>query len=191
MMKPTTGDILIQGYSVRKQTKQARQLIGYVPQEIALHTSLSVWDNLNFWAALAPTPVTREKLMEVADQVGLSEHLHRRVAHLSGGYQRRVNMAVAMLHDPPILLMDEPTVGVDIYAKQEMLPFMKAWKDQGRTIIYSSHDAEEIGYLADRVLMLEEGKLVFDGQIAEAQEKLEILQRSPLWNSSTGILDSK
>lgn len=172
----TKGDILVNGYSVRTQTKEARKYIGYVPQEIALYTSLTVWDNLSFWAKLAPIPVNREQILLVAGQLGLSKFLTEQVANLSGGYKRRVNMAVALLHQPPLLLMDEPTVGVDIYAKRDCLALMNKWKEEGTTIIYSSHDAEEIYSLADRVIMLQEGRLVFDGSIERAKQELDILQ---------------
>lgn len=173
----TKGDILVNGYSVRTQTKEARKYIGYAPQEIALYTSLTVWDNLSFFARLSPVSVRREQILQVAAQLGLSNCLSERVANLSGGYKRRVNMAVALLHHPPLLLLDEPTVGVDIYARRDFLSLMNKWKEEGTTIIYSSHDAEEISYLADRVVMLEAGKIVFDGSIERAKKELDILQR--------------
>lgn len=173
---PTSGDIWIDGCSVRRQTKEVRALIGYVPQEIALYHSLSILDNLHFWATMSSVKINAKRIEQIAQLLGLTERLKEKVENLSGGYRRRVNMAVAMLHDPPILLMDEPTVGVDMYAKRELLPFIKKCKEQGTTIVYSSHDAEELLYLADRIVMLEQGKLVFDGTMEKAKRELDILQ---------------
>lgn len=173
---PTSGDIWIDGCSVRRQTKEVRALIGYVPQEIALYHSLSILDNLQFWATMSSVKINAKRIEQIAKLLGLTDRLKEKIENLSGGYKRRVNLAVAMLHDPPILLMDEPTVGVDMYAKRELLPFIKKCKEQGTTIVYSSHDAEELLYLADRIVMLEQGKVIFDGRIEKAKEELDILQ---------------
>lgn len=173
---PTSGDIWIDGCSVRRQTKEVRALIGYVPQEIALYHSLSILDNLQFWATMSSVKINAKRIEQITKLLGLTDRLKEKIENLSGGYKRRVNLAVAMLHDPPILLMDEPTVGVDMYAKRELLPFIKKCKEQGTTIVYSSHDAEELLYLADRIVMLEQGKVIFDGRIEKAKEELDILQ---------------
>lgn len=171
------GDVWIGEYSLRKNVKDARKKIGYVPQEIALYPSLSVLDNMNFWAKLAQIQKRKEKVTEIVHLLQLENYLHENVDRLSGGYKRRVNIAVALLHEPDILLMDEPTVGMDLYSKKELLPFIKNLSKKGTTIIYTSHDVEEMLYLSDRIVMLEQGMLKFEGSIDLARKELQILRQ--------------
>lgn len=170
------GEIRIDGYSMRKEIKEIRKKIGYVPQEIALYSTLTVLDNLNFWGEMSQTKNKRARIMEVVSLLSLEKFSNEKMDRLSGGYKRRVNIAAALLHHPEILLMDEPTVGMDIYSKQELLPFLKNLSKKGTTIIYTSHDVEELLYLSDRIAMLDQGKLVFDGSLEEGKKKIEILQ---------------
>lgn len=175
-LTPDEGDIWVADHSLEKEIKEIRKKIGYVPQEIALYPSLSLKDNLTFWAKLTQVKNRKSRIKEVVELLGLEDYLHEKVERLSGGYKRRVNIAVALLHQPQVLIMDEPTVGMDLYSKRELLPFLKSLTENGTIVIYTSHDVEELLYLSDRIAMLEQGHLVFEGSVEEAKKKLSILQ---------------
>lgn len=168
--RPTAGDVLINGHSVVKQPRDIRKLIGYVPQEVAIYPTLSVLDNLRLFAAMAETKVKEDKIHEILTIVGLVEQKKQKAGKLSGGMKRRLNIGVALLHDPLLLIMDEPTVGVDIQSKREFLQFIKALGQQGKTIIYTSHDSAEIEYLCSRLAVLNGGRLLFEGTLQEARD---------------------
>ncbi|WP_261131712.1 ABC transporter ATP-binding protein [Bacillus sp. Marseille-Q3570] len=158
LVTPSKGEILVGGQSVTKKKKQLRRRIGYVPQEIALHTSISVKENLKFWAGMAPGRVSEAWIIQMVDMVGLKEKLNERVDKLSGGMQRKLNIIVALLHNPELLIMDEPTVGIDIPSKTDIVAFLKALGPD-KTILFSSHDLQEIEMLCHYVLVLEDGVL--------------------------------
>ncbi len=158
LVKPTSGDIFVNGQSVIRKKKQIRKRIGYVPQDIALHSSISVKDNLIFWAGMAPRSVSDEWIIKLLDMVGLRDQLHKRVDKLSGGMQRKLNIIVALLHDPELLIMDEPTVGIDIPSKTEIVTFLNAL-GPNKTILFSSHDLQEIEMFCHFILVLDDGIL--------------------------------
>lgn len=137
--------------------------IGYVPQEIALYERLTVFDNLRFWGEISGVRLSKEQIKLVAEQVHLADHLDKKVQTLSGGMKRKLNIAAALIPDPGLLLMDEPTVGIDIKAKQEIIQLLKQLKDDGKTIVYISHDFAEIEYLCDRVVYMEDGNVRQEG----------------------------
>ncbi|MCF6410078.1 ABC transporter ATP-binding protein [Pseudalkalibacillus salsuginis] len=158
LVTPSKGEITVSGQSVTRKKKQLRRRIGYVPQEIALHTSISVKENLKFWAGMAPGNVSEAWILQLVDMVGLRDKVNERVDKLSGGMQRKLNIIVALLHNPELLIMDEPTVGIDIPSKTEIVAFLKALGPD-RTILFSSHDLQEIEMLCHYVLVLEDGVL--------------------------------
>ncbi|MGP4079022.1 ABC transporter ATP-binding protein [Pseudalkalibacillus sp. R45] len=182
LVTPSKGEILVRGQSVTKKKKQLRRRIGYVPQEIALHTSISLKENLKFWAGMAPGTVSEAWVLQLVDMVGLREKLNERVDKLSGGMQRKLNIIVALLHNPELLIMDEPTVGIDIPSKTDIVAFLKALGPD-KTILFSSHDLQEIEMLCHYVLVLEDGVLRHFSTISElphthnpTQELLKHLQ---------------
>ncbi|MGM7702993.1 ABC transporter ATP-binding protein [Pseudalkalibacillus sp. Hm43] len=182
LVKPTSGEIFVDGQSVTKKKKQLRRRIGYVPQEIALHPTITVKDNLKFWAGMAPGSVSDQWVLQLLDMVGLNEKLNERVDRLSGGMQRKLNIIIALLHNPELLIMDEPTVGIDIPSKTDIVAFLKAL-GHDKTILFSSHDLQEIEMLCHYVLVLEDGVLRHFGSINDlpstqnpTQELLKHLQ---------------
>jgi ABC-2 type transport system ATP-binding protein len=168
IIKPTTGKALIDGQDAIKHPEKVRKQIGYVPQEIALYPTLTVKDNLKFWAEMAGRRLSKEEIENAADIVHLKEQLHHKVQTLSGGMKRKLNIAVSLLHDPDILILDEPTVGIDIQSKRDITQFIKGLAAKGKTIIYTSHDAHEIEYLCQNIAILNQGKLLFHGTIEDA-----------------------
>ncbi len=170
ILKPASGSVKINGLDSRKQTKQVREQIGYVPQDVALWEELTVKDNFLFWSKLAKRKVLQSDLQELCHRVHLSDQWNEKVSSLSGGMKRKLNMAAALIHDPDILLMDEPTVGIDIQSKLEINHFIKELAREGKTVVYSTHDMSEILHLCDRIGVLKNGLLSFTGTITDAQE---------------------
>ncbi|WP_408007911.1 ABC transporter ATP-binding protein [Pseudalkalibacillus sp. A8] len=170
LVSPSQGKIIVGGQSVRRKKKQLRRRIGYVPQEIALHTSISVRENLKFWAGMAPENVSEAWMVQLLDMVGLRDKIDERVDKLSGGMQRKLNIIVALLHNPELLIMDEPTVGIDIPSKTDIVAFLKALGPD-KTILFSSHDLQEIEMLCHYVLVLEDGVLRHFSAISDLPRK--------------------
>lgn len=162
IMNGTSGTVHIDGLDVKKEKKKTREKIGYVPQEIAVYHELSARENLRFFGKLARKS-SEESWMRRCEEWRLAEHLDKKVKHLSGGNQRKLNILIAMLHDPDILILDEPTVGIDISAKQEIVNDLRQLGSEGKTILYSSHDAQELETLCSSFLILKEGELLFYG----------------------------
>ncbi|MDK2801659.1 MAG: linearmycin/streptolysin transport system ATP-binding protein [Clostridiales bacterium] len=192
VLKPTTGDVLVDQHSIIEHPARVREKIGYVPQEIALYSSLSVIDNLKFWAGISRTStkkITDNDIKHIVSIVGLQEKLGAKVSQLSGGMKRRLNIAVAMLNNPEIIIMDEPTVGVDIQSRREIIKFIKKLASQGKTIIYTSHSSEEIEMLCDRIVLLNAGKLLFEGSLEEAKQQAAERNIQSLYGDQSPRLD--
>jgi ABC-2 type transport system ATP-binding protein len=162
MMPPSSGLIIIDGSNAAADPQAVRHLIGYVPQEIAVYQELTVKQNIDFFAKLAGKRDLRA-IQERCEEWQLMPHYRKKVKHLSGGNQRKLNILVALLHDPQLLILDEPTVGIDIAAKQEIVSYLKQLAYEGKTILYSSHDAQELQMLCDSYLIMKEGELLFYG----------------------------
>ncbi len=159
-----TGDIRVAGMDVRRRGKAARRLIGYVPQELTFYDEYRVAEALRFIARLRGAP--RSRCTQCLKSVGLEEHHRKRVRELSGGMKQRLALALALLNDPPILALDEPTSNLDAAARRELLGQLTGLKNAGKTILFISHRPEEVAGLADRVLTLEHG-IVADDQAAD------------------------
>lgn len=162
LIKPDKGDIIINGYSVLDQPSEIRKLIGFVPQDIALYPTLTGYDNLKFWGGIYGL---RKKELEIRIEealkiVKMKDRAHDRVDEYSGGMKRRINIAAALLHHPDILLMDEPTVGVDILSRHYIIDAIKKLKSEGKTIIYTSHDIEEMEIICDTIAIMNHGKIL-------------------------------
>lgn len=171
LIKPDSGDILVEGNSVLTHTANIRKMIGYVPQDIALYPTLTAYDNLKFWGELhgLKGSLLESRIKEVLKIAGMENRAHDRIDEYSGGMKRRINIAVALLHQPEILVMDEPTVGVDIVSKHYIIDTIKKLKSEGRTIIYTSHDIDEMEAICDRIAIMDSGKIL----ICETVEKLK------------------
>ena len=163
IVKPTTGSVT---------TGQAK--IGYVPQEITLFPSLTVRENLNFWDAISTShkgKSRKENIKRIIQIAQLEDYLHKRVDQLSGGLKRRLNIAVSLLPNPDILIMDEPTVGMDVHSRTEMVTFIKGLACGGTTILYVSHHPDEIDRLCHDIICLNQGHLVFDGSLSSLKAR--------------------
>lgn len=159
------GSIRVAGLDVRRRGKQVRALVGYVPQELAFHDDMRVDEALRFFGALRGVDAERGR-KGLAD-VGLCGHGRKRVRELSGGMKQRLALALALVADPPIILLDEPTSNLDAHAREDVVATLARLKRDGKTILFASHRAEEVAALADRVVRLEKGRLVSDQPAAE------------------------
>lgn len=155
------GDMFIGDCSVRRQGKAARRLVGYVSQELAFYDDLSAYEVAVLFARIKRVAIGRAA--EVLMQVGLAEHAGKRVAALSGGMKQRLALAVALLSNPPLLLLDEPTSNLDAAARRQFLALLDDLKRAGKTILFTTHRAEEVAQLADRLVVLERGKIRCEG----------------------------
>ena len=168
LAKPTGGDALVGGYSVTKEPEQVKRLIGVSPQETAVAPSLSVKENLELICGIHgfSKDKTRAKIAELTQQFSLDSVLHRKAGKLSGGWQRRVSIAMALISEPAILFLDEPTLGLDVIARHDLWDVIRALK--GRvTIILTTHYMEEAAALSDRIGILKNGRLLAVGTVAE------------------------
>jgi ABC-type multidrug transport system ATPase subunit len=170
---PCDGDLRLAGIDVRKNGKAARAVIGYVPQEASFH-DLSVENTLNFYADLKR--VKRDTLRTAAERVGLQDHIGKQVSALSGGLKQRLALAISLLSDPPILMLDEPTANLDVAARREFLGLVQQLNGDGKTIVFSTHRLEEVNGLASRVLVLRDSHLVADCSPRELADKLGMQQ---------------
>lgn len=152
------GRITVQGQDVRRAGKAARRAIGYVPQDVVFYEQ-TVAATLDFYARLKAAPAAR--IPGLLERLGLQEHARKPVAALSGGLRQRLALAVALLADPPVLLLDEPTANLDAQAQRDYLALLAALcQTEHKTILFASHRLEEVELLANRVLLLEHGRLV-------------------------------
>jgi len=169
LIAPTSGDAWVGGRSIVKEPLAVKKLIGVVPQEIALYPSLSARQNLLFWGrmyGLGGANLNR-RAAELLDLVGLRDRAEDRVATYSGGMQRRVNIAVGLLHEPEIVFMDEPTVGIDPQSRRNILETIKTLNQQGMTVLYTTHYMNEAEELSDRVGIIDHGKMIALGNQRE------------------------
>ena len=164
LLKPDAGEVLIEGRRLSGDIDPVKRRIGLVTQEPALVEELSALENLLFFAALYGVGgrKARRAAGEVLELVGLSDRSRGAVASFSGGMKRRLNLAAALLHDPQILLLDEPTVGVDPQSRRAIFDNLEALKRRGKTLLYTTHYMEEAERMCDRVVVIDHGKVIAD-----------------------------
>ncbi|PKR85584.1 ABC transporter ATP-binding protein [Heyndrickxia camelliae] len=168
------GDIQVDGLSVQKKPMKIREKIGVVPQDIALYPTMSALDNLVFWGKMYGITGRRAKqrAFEVLEIVGLTDRAKDKIETFSGGMKRRINIGAALMHNPELLIMDEPTVGIDPQSRNHILETVKRLNEEGMTIIYTSHYMEEVEYLCKRIGIIDHGKLIAIGDKTELCNRL-------------------
>ena len=176
LLSPDSGEVLIEGQQVRSDTDPVKLKIGLVPQDMALYDKLSARDNLIFFAALYSLvgAKARQAINEALSLVGLSDRAGDKVETFSGGMKRRLNLAAALLHDPQILLLDEPTVGVDPQSRNAIFENLEALKKRGKTLIYTTHYMEEAERLCDRIVIIDHGKVIADDTLQGLHKMLPV-----------------
>ncbi|MBN1311161.1 MAG: ATP-binding cassette domain-containing protein [Anaerolineae bacterium] len=169
LLAPTSGDALLLGHSISKTPRAVKEVIGVVPQEIAVYDDLSARQNLIFWGrmyGLKGKQLAR-RVDEVLDLVALTDRQHDRAGHYSGGMQRRLNIGIALLHEPQIVIMDEPTVGIDPQSRRKILDGVKELNARGVTVLYTTHYMEEAQELSHRIAIMDHGRIIGEGTHSE------------------------
>jgi ABC-2 type transport system ATP-binding protein len=162
LLAPDKGQVWVMGHSVLKNPRQAKTEIGVVPQEVALYKDISAQANLNFWGkmyGLRGQPLI-DRVDSVLSLIELEDRKDQVVSKFSGGMQRRLNVGIALLHQPKVIIMDEPTVGIDPQSRRKILDSVKQLSDQGITILYTTHYMEEAQELSDRIAIMDYGKVI-------------------------------
>lgn len=173
-LKPDAGQVLLEGKAITSETDPARRKIGYVPQELALHQDLAAIDNLRFFGALYGLHGAEltKRCDAALDLVGLRDRQKSRVSEYSGGMKRRLNLAAALLHQPELLILDEPTVGVDPQSRNAIFENLETLLAQGVTLLYTTHYMEEVERLCETVAIVDHGRIVAQGSLPQLKAML-------------------
>jgi len=165
LLAPTSGDGCIMGHSIIREPEAAKKSLGVVPQDIALYPDLSAHENLVFWGkmyGLRGAPL-KSRVDEVLEIIGLADRQKDHVGKFSGGMKRRVNIGAALLHKPAVIIMDEPTVGIDPQSRRHILDNVKELNQQGMTVLYTTHYMEEAAELSNHIAIMDKGKVIAYG----------------------------
>ena len=169
LLAPTSGDACIMGHSILREPEAAKKSLGVVPQDIALYPDLSARENLVFWGKMYGLrgAALKSRVDEVLQVIGLTDRQKDHVGKFSGGMKRRVNIGAALLHKPEVVIMDEPTVGIDPQSRRHILDNVKELNQKGMTVLYTTHYMEEAAELSNHIAIMDKGKVIAYGTHAE------------------------
>ncbi len=169
LIEPSRGTIRVMGHDVMTDAMRARQELGVVPQELALYEEISARENLRYWGAAYGLSgrSLRARVDAVLDIAGLADRSREPVKKFSGGMKRRLNFGCGIVHEPKVLLLDEPTVGVDPQSRERLLDMVRDQARAGTTVLYTTHYMEEAENLCERIAIVDHGKLITSGTLAE------------------------
>lgn len=165
LLKPTSGTFTINSLNFKEHKNQLKQLIGIVPQEYALYPTLTAYENLEYFGSMYGIKGgdLKKSIMQHLEIMGLSKFANKKTATFSGGMKRRVNLIAGILHQPKVLFLDEPTVGVDVQSKNVIIDHLKYLNEQGTTIVYTSHHLNEAEVFCTRVAIIDNGEIIVEG----------------------------
>ncbi|MHB1413776.1 MAG: ABC transporter ATP-binding protein [Chloroflexota bacterium] len=165
LLQPTQGDASIMGHSVRTAMQSAKTALGVVPQDIAIYPDLSARENLMFWGRMYGLrgDVLKARVAQVLELIGLTSRASGQAGKFSGGMKRRLNIGIALLHQPKVVIMDEPTVGIDPQSRRSILDGVKELNRQGMTVLYTTHYMEEAQEISDQIAIMDHGKVIAQG----------------------------
>jgi len=172
LVKPDTGDVIIDGFNSKESGNAIKLIMGVVPQDIALYEELSAYENLMFWGGLYHIPKQELKAI-VNHTLGIVDLVNRKddkIKTFSGGMKRRINIACSLLHNPKILVLDEPTVGVDPQNRNHIFEVIERLNNEGLTIIYTTHYMEEAERFCDNIAIIDVGRIIAQGTLKELRE---------------------
>ena len=166
LIKPTSGQFTINHLNYKEHKNQLKNLIGIVPQEYALYDSLTAYENLEYFGSMYGLrgKVLKDKIMEALIRLGLGDFAHKKIDTFSGGMKRRINLIASILHEPKVLFLDEPTVGVDVQSKNVIIHHLQELNKKGTTIIYTSHHLNEAERFCTNVAIIDHGKIMIEGK---------------------------
>jgi ABC-2 type transport system ATP-binding protein len=167
------GEIFFNEKPIEKNRNEVKNVIGYVPQDIVLENLLTARDNLMFFGGIYKTPKKelKDKVNEMLTIIGLADRANESVKNFSGGMKRRLNIGCALIHDPILIIMDEPTVGIDPQSRNYIYSIIEKLKKEGKTIIYSSHYMEEVQNLCEEIVLIDHGNILENGNVNKIIDK--------------------
>ncbi|MEN8007563.1 MAG: ABC transporter ATP-binding protein [Candidatus Krumholzibacteriota bacterium] len=174
LLKPTAGEVHVEGVSILTDPRKVKRRLGVVPQEVAIYEELSARENLAFWGGIFGMRggELNSRVDELLEQVGLEERAKEPTKNFSGGMKRRLNLALGLVHDPKLILLDEPTVGIDPQARRNILEVVKSIVAGGRTVLYTTHYLEEAEELCDRLAIIDHGQILSQGTVGELKTQM-------------------
>jgi len=194
LLRPTSGSFSINGLDYKSNKNQLKQLIGIVPQEYALYPTLTAVENLNYFGSMYGLggKTLKNSIEQNLETLGLSTFAHKKIKTYSGGMKRRINLIAGMLHNPKVLFLDEPTVGVDVQSKNVIIENLEALNKNGTTIFYTSHHLNEAEHFCTRVAIIDSGKIVCIGppkNLIEEQKEASNLEEVFLAHTGKALRD--
>lgn len=173
ILKPDAGSITVNGYDALREPERVRAQLGVVTESNGLYDRLTVWENIRYFGRLYNLPEEQitERLQELSPRLGLDEFAHKRAGQCSRGMKQKVAIAIALLHDPPVLIFDEPTVGLDVMTARQVRQFIKECRRPDKCVIFSTHIMSEVERLCDRIGIIHKGKLVALGTLSELRQR--------------------
>jgi ABC-2 type transport system ATP-binding protein len=177
LLEPSAGSLEINSLDFKKNKNELKQIIGIVPQEIALYASMTAYENMQYFGGMygLKGKDLKDRISTHLEILGLTEFAHKRIGQYSGGMKRRINLAASILHEPKVLFLDEPTVGVDVQSKRAIIEHLIALNKKGCTILYTSHHLNEAEQFCTEVAIMDHGSLIIQGKpealIAEKKVK--------------------
>ena len=190
--KADAGRVTLDGEAITPESRALKQRVGLVPQDLALYEELSAWANIELFGGLygITGPLLEQRGTAALQLVGLADRRREAIKNFSGGMKRRVNIACALLHDPDLIVLDEPTVGVDPQSRNAIFENIETLKRQGKTLIYTTHYMEEAERLCDRLVILDRGEIVADDTIAGLYAQLPLRRDAVIELSGDGANDA-
>ncbi len=193
LLQPTSGRVSVNDFDIVKDAKKAKSKLGIVPQELALYEDLPAVENLNYWGkayGLAGDELS-SRVAEVLAHIGLADRAKDLPKTFSGGMKRRLNFGCGIVHKPKVLLLDEPTVGVDPQSRQRLFEMVEAERDAGACVLYTTHYMEEAERLCDSLAIIDHGKIIANGSVNELKSQLgarDVLQLNGRFNG--GVVEA-
>jgi len=174
LLKPTAGRVSVGGFDTQTESKSAKKSLGVVPQELAIYEDLPAIENLRFWGRAYGLrgSILETRVNETLETIGLGDRANDLPKRFSGGMKRRLNFGCGIVHKPPVMLLDEPTVGVDPQSRERLFELVEAERDRGTCILYTTHYMEEAERLCDSLAIIDHGKLIAQGSVSELSTEL-------------------
>ena len=184
LVKPSSGDVSVAGFNLRESAVMIRRRIGVVTHQTLLYDDLSAYENLRFYGKMYDVSNLRDRINQLVAQVGLESRIHDPVRTLSRGMQQRLAIARALIHDPPVLLLDEPGTGLDQHASAMLANILNSTANKQRTVLMTSHSLEQGAALSNRIAILADGKIAYEGS-----KQLDISNLREVYYQYTGVKD--
>ncbi len=175
LIQPTSGTVLLNEWSYRNNRRKIQKIIGVVPQEYALYPTLTAYENLQYFGSLhgiSPSEL-KKRIEKGLEEVSLQDFAHKQIKNFSGGMKRRINVLSGILHEPQIIFLDEPTVGVDVQSKEAIIQYLSRLNKGGATIVYTSHHLNEAQHFCTQIAIIDLGKIVAKGNPKELIRSVE------------------